>query len=194
MIKTIIFDNNGVLTSSESPDNSSRLLGVEKGAFSSIWVETARPMDEGKITTMEFYESLLSHFDIEKDLDEIRQTHLGGFLRREKVIRFAKGLKDNYELALLTNFGDGFNECNERWKMEEIFGDNLFVSCKMKMIKPNDDIYLKVLEDLDRKPDETIFIDDNQENVTAANKLGINAILFTSLEKLKKDLSKYITI
>ena len=194
MIKTIIFDNNGVLTSSDSEDNSARLLGVEKSVFKPIWEETAKSLDDGRITTKEFHKEILDHFGIKKDLNELREVHLGSFSLKEEIMEFAESLMDHYELALFTNFGDAFDECNEKWRMEKIFGDNLFVSCKMRMRKPNDDIYIKVLEDLRRKPEETIFIDDNKENIKAANNLGINDILFTDLEKLKKDLGKYITI
>lgn len=197
MIKTIIFDNNGVLTSSDSEltvDNVTNFLGLKKDVFEPVWSEMAKPLDDGRITTEEFHRAVLDHFDLKNNLSEFREIHLGSYVPKKEVKKFAKSLKGSYEIALLTNFGDAFDECNERWQMEDIFGDNLFVSCKMKMRKPNDDIYLKILKDLGRKPEETVFIDDNKENIEAAKKLGINAILFTGLEKLKKDLEKYITI
>ena len=39
------------------------------------------------------------------------------------------------------------------------------------------------------KPAETIFIDDQKENVRAAKELGIKGILFRTAEILEKDLS-----
>lgn len=193
-IKTIIFDNNGVLTSADSVTNIARFLNVKEDILKPVWEDMAKLLDEGNITTTEFYRRILNHFGIYKNLDHFRKVHLEGFLSKNSVQQFAKSLRDDFEIALLSNFGDGFDECNERWKMEEIFGKKIFVSCKIKMRKPNDDIYLFALDKLKRKPEETMFIDDNKENIKAAEKLGINAILFTNLENLKKDLGKYTTI
>ncbi|PIZ00143.1 hypothetical protein COY62_04190 [bacterium (Candidatus Howlettbacteria) CG_4_10_14_0_8_um_filter_40_9] len=194
MIKTIIFDNNGVLTNSDSMDNACSFLGLDKTIFAPVWEEMAKPLDKGRLTLTEFLKVVLEYFGLDKDLAEFRRVHLGSYARKEDVIKFAEKLRLGYEIALLTNFGDHFDECNENWKLEEIFGDNLFVSCKMRMRKPNDDIYLKTLSDLCRKPEETIFIDDNKDNIETAQKLGMNAILFTNLEKLEQELGKYITI
>ena len=44
--------------------------------------------------------------------------------------------------------------------------------------------------DIISKPNECIFIDDMQENVDAAKRLGIAAVRFTTLAKLKKDLAR----
>ncbi|MBT5856535.1 HAD-IA family hydrolase, partial [bacterium] len=40
-------------------------------------------------------------------------------------------------------------------------------------------------------PNETIFFDDLEENIEAANAAGMNGIVFQSPEQLKADLAEY---
>jgi len=47
------------------------------------------------------------------------------------------------------------------------------------------------LKKKDLNASETIFIDDNKDNIAAAQKIGIIALLYTDLETLKNDLGKY---
>ena len=60
-------------------------------------------------------------------------------------------------------------------------------SCRVKLIKPEEAIYLDVLKGLGVKPEEAVFFDDLAANVEAACKLGINGFLWTGLEQGKKD-------
>ena len=54
--------------------------------------------------------------------------------------------------------------------------------------KPDPKMYKLTLRRLRIKPSESVFIDDVLDHVKAATKLGIFGLLFTSSEKLKKDL------
>jgi len=47
-----------------------------------------------------------------------------------------------------------------------------------------------LLDRFQLKAVETLFIDDNDRNINAAEKLGIKSILFHSPQQLKKDLRK----
>lgn len=49
-------------------------------------------------------------------------------------------------------------------------------------------IYQYFLEKNDLKAEETVFIDDNKENVDAAKKVGIYVIYFTNLDACKEEL------
>ncbi|MGK0175780.1 MAG: 2-haloacid dehalogenase, partial [Ulvibacter sp.] len=59
-----------------------------------------------------------------------------------------------------------------------------------KMIKPNEEIYLLLLERYSLKAEESIFIDDNYKNIIAANKLGFHTIHFTENVNLEKRLQE----
>jgi len=54
--------------------------------------------------------------------------------------------------------------------------EKAFYSNELGCRKPDKEIYLKVLEQAGIKAEETLFIDDNEENVKVAEELGIRAV------------------
>lgn len=198
MIKTIIFDNNGVLVTSNEETGFNAITketGLDTGEFKPVYDELAKNVDKGQITTAEFFREIVRRFGLKIDSGNLQDIIYGSFVRKEETISFVKNLKDKYEIALLTNFGDAFWGLDKEWRVTELFDkDKVFLSCEMKMRKPDPDIFLKTLRTLKRRPEETIFIDDKKENIKAAEKLGIIGIIFKNVDQLKQELKKYITI
>jgi putative hydrolase of the HAD superfamily len=56
--------------------------------------------------------------------------------------------------------------------------------------KPEPAAYQVVLDYLQMPPAQTWFFDDNHDNVDAANKMGIHAVLVTSFEKMIDDMKR----
>lgn len=80
--------------------------------------------------------------------------------------------------------------------MQKWFGwldrfDQLTWSCELGIAKPDPEIYQLTSEALEVPPEETLFLDDNAENIAAAAKLGMLALRFTSVEQLKQDLEAH---
>jgi putative hydrolase of the HAD superfamily len=61
-------------------------------------------------------------------------------------------------------------------------------SYQLRVAKPDPAIYLYALERLGTRPAETLFLDDRQENVDAANALGMKGLIFSTVEQLRLDL------
>lgn len=61
-------------------------------------------------------------------------------------------------------------------------------SCELGIAKPDADIYLHTCRAMGTAPGETLFLDDKPENITGAERAGLHALLFTSVEQLKRDL------
>jgi putative hydrolase of the HAD superfamily len=57
--------------------------------------------------------------------------------------------------------------------------EHAYYSYDMGLRKPNPEIYLEVLENSNLLVDETLFLDDNLDNIIAAQKLGIHCIHVT---------------
>jgi epoxide hydrolase-like predicted phosphatase len=67
--------------------------------------------------------------------------------------------------------------------------DGVVISAQEKANKPHPTIYQILLNRYDLKPQDCWFIDDQQENIDAAKKLGINAVRYTStFAKVKQDI------
>jgi len=196
MIKTIIFDNAGVLVCRNEDGVYglfSKLYGVSEDKVQDEYDEIGKKLDTGEITGDEFYLALDVCFGRPLPFEEVRAAHRAIFQRKRDVWEYAERLKRDFELALLSNFGDFFNEFNEDWRLEELIDkDRMFVSYRLGMAKPSQEIYLYALNSLGRKPEETVFVDDKLENIETARSLGMNAVQFKSLEQLKVELEEII--
>ena len=73
--------------------------------------------------------------------------------------------------------------------------DGYIISAIEKLMKPNKEIYLRLFEKFDLKPEECFFIDDREENVAAGEKLGMAGHVLNrekyGVEKLLEDFEKY---
>jgi putative hydrolase of the HAD superfamily len=66
--------------------------------------------------------------------------------------------------------------------------DALIWSCELGIVKPDPAIYLDAIEKLGVQPEEALFIDNLEVNVVGAEAAGLNALLFTNIEQLSRDL------
>ena len=79
-------------------------------------------------------------------------------------------------------------------KKTEIFNliEGDMYSFEEGILKPDKQIYIKLLKKYNLIPIETVFIDDNPNNIKTANELGIHGIVFKNLEQSKKELEEII--
>jgi putative hydrolase of the HAD superfamily len=97
-------------------------------------------------------------------------------------------LKGSYSLGVINN---GTAITIPYFKKENNFDEffSIFInSSEVGIEKPDSRIYLMALGQMRLKPEETIFIDDTEENVFGAEKIGMRGILFTNYQNLLIDL------
>ena len=95
---------------------------------------------------------------------------------------------NDYRVFALTNWSaETFPIALKRFDFLHWF-EGIVVSGTEKIRKPFPEIYETTLERYDLKACESIFIDDNERNVAAANQLGIQTIKFLNPHQLEKDL------
>ena len=95
---------------------------------------------------------------------------------------------NDYRVFALTNWSaETFPIALKRFDFLHWF-EGIVVSGTEKTRKPFTEIYETTLERYDLKACESIFIDDNERNVAAANQLGIQTIKFLNPHQLEKDL------
>ncbi len=96
-----------------------------------------------------------------------------------------------YKVVALTNWSsETFPIALERFEFLQWF-EGIVVSGDEKTRKPFDDIYNLTLERYDITAKNSIFIDDNARNISAANNLAINGIQFKNPEQLIEDLKQF---
>lgn len=106
------------------------------------------------------------------------------------MVALVKSLqRQGYQTALLSNVRGSQAAIKSKLGLYELFHPVL-LSYEIGAKKPDQKAFEILLTRLKVSPEEIIFIDNKQRNVDAANKLGIDAILFTTAEQLKKDLKE----
>jgi putative hydrolase of the HAD superfamily len=97
--------------------------------------------------------------------------------------------KAGIKTAILSNMPasvrDAVNRCD--WLPE--FDCRTF-SCDLRVTKPSPEIYQHCLTNLGVPPSETLFLDDRDENIRAAEALGINCILFTTPRQAAAEIDR----
>ncbi|WP_286908179.1 HAD family hydrolase [Clostridium sp. UBA1652] len=109
-----------------------------------------------------------------------------GTITEEDAIRSA-----GYNLYVLSNFHLlAYENVTKRYPFFNYFHGGI-ISYKENLIKPDEEIYLRLIKRYNIIPEETIFIDDTLENVEAAKVFGINGIVFKNPNNLREELKGY---
>ncbi len=109
-----------------------------------------------------------------------------------ETIQIARELKHSgrYFMATLNNEPREFNDYRiQHFGLPEIFSA-FFSSCYLGVRKPQVEVFRKALAISQRRPEESLFIDDFSGNIQAACALGMNAILYTGPGELRAELVK----
>lgn len=185
-IKAIIFDFFGVISTEVTPLWFEEHFGKTKS--SQLKQKYMSSTDNGDATKEElFYSlSLISN----QTPEEIEAD----FSRRAKIdaemVSLIERLKANYKIALLSNAqGEWLEEILQKHNLNRLF-DVKIISSFVHCAKPKKEIYELTLSHLNLKAAQTIFIDDNPQNVQTAKELGLTSFIFTDITSLKNFLEK----
>jgi putative hydrolase of the HAD superfamily len=107
-----------------------------------------------------------------------------------KVVAIVSQLKKNDRVVCGTNTFDPHYDYLAPRGYYDLF-DAVYASNKIGVSKPRPEFYLYVLNAEEVRPEETVFIDDAETNVRAAEKLGIRSILFRGPEKLRAEIAGF---
>jgi len=70
--------------------------------------------------------------------------------------------------------------------------DGIIISGQEKTIKPFEDIYLIAINRYELTTNDTVFIDDNLENIKTAIRLGFKTIHLVDPHQIKNEIYKYL--
>ena len=196
-LRAVVFDYGMVLTGPRDEEALAalhRLTSMSPERFEDHYWVNRHAYDEGKLTGLAFWERFvreagvvggsadlieeLNHWDARMWTTENREMLAWQLRLKERGMR----------TAILSNMGD-----NVLANMQRTFDwlprfDVLVWSYQLRMAKPEPAIYLHVLKELDVRPEEALFLDDKLVNVEAARALGMRALEFSTVEKLRRDL------
>lgn len=178
--KLIIFDCFGVIFDEVAPVFLRNYLPDEEAAM--LKEKLFVPADLGEVT----YNELLDNMASALNLDKVSMTEQWEalFHLREEMVPIIKKLKEKADVALLSNAPLGVIEKQfEKHNLTPLF-DKIFVSCNLKLAKPDPEIYRHCVNAFGKEYDEIYMIDDNLGNLEILPEIGINPIHFTGIDCL----------
>jgi putative hydrolase of the HAD superfamily len=120
--------------------------------------------------------------EITEDWRKWHKTILKWYTPRKKLINYAKELRKNIKICMLSDQTQYIIELEEKYRFFKNF-DLSIISTQVGVAKPNSKIFNLALHLLEIKPNEVVFVDDNPVNVNAAKKMGIHAFLVGDFER-----------
>jgi len=197
MIKTIIFDLGGVCFNINWKKIDEEMK--EKFGISSLVRTYGRDIQElyedasvGKKTMKEVFEKICEGKDL--NVDEVVNYYKELYKKyknlNEEIFILIKNLKDKIRVVCLTDTNEVHFQAHEEQNHLSCF-DECFASFQLGINKLNKDIFKIIIDKLNLKPEEIIFVDDSQEKVDNAKSFGINGIKFENIEQLKIELNKF---
>ncbi len=160
--------------------------------FEKVNLKKRKAMKEGK-SDVEFWLQFAAKRGI--DLEDQWPMSYQATLKRsigvdeEMFAIVAELQRKQIPVALLSNINDKYTKLIRDFGFYDPF-EPCLLSCEMGLEKPDPKAYQLLLEKLDLPANEIVFIDDLEENVEAAKKLGIDAIVFKSATQVRSELAK----
>ncbi|MFE0171202.1 HAD family hydrolase [Streptomyces sp. NPDC059002] len=191
---TLLFDMFGVIARHQSQDGKDRLArvaGAPEAAFWDAYWGVRQPYDRGDVTGPAYWRSVAdalgTRFDEER-IARLVEADIASWSAVDDtmVALIAELAAAGRPIALLSNIPEELTaHYEERHFWLKHFRVRAF-SCRIGHAKPEPGAYLWCLDALDAAPESVLFVDDREENIRAAEAVGMRGHLFTSPARLRE--------
>ena len=190
-VRAVVFDYGNVLCLQQTLEDMKGMAlvcGIPHERFSELYWKLRPPYDRGDIDGPAYWTAVVGQQElglsrdqiatlIKLDSESITRPNQGA-VQRAKLLHhegFLLTLLSNMPLELSRHVTKSFPSLSTF--------EYLIYSCDYGSIKPELAIFRNCLELLKAAPQDILYLDDRAENVGAAARLGINSVLFDTVEK-----------
>jgi putative hydrolase of the HAD superfamily len=189
MIKAITFDLDGVYFPNGKANFIKNLdsLGVSESEARRVFLQSDqmnKVYKNGLMTDKDFWAWAAKEWGFTGVWLELPDLMVSGYDVSPEVASIVRGVRENGYKSLIcsNNFPARVNGLNNRFKFLEDFDAWVF-SFDVGESKPSEKIFRELIKRSGVAPQEIVFADDHEENVTAARKLGITAFVYEGFDK-----------
>ena len=196
MLKLAMFDIGGVLIAYKGSwyrEYLSTISGMEEEYFHADIDAGITGMELGSMSLELFERKIAEKLKIaKKEVDYVGFFEKNSSLNYE-LLDFVRELHARVKTAWLSNI-DPYRYASAEKILGERKGffDKHYASFAMGVRKPDRQIYVSAVDPFAVRYDEVSFVDDLEENVEAARKLGINAIRYSMFKDAESGLEEKI--
>ncbi|WP_342322855.1 glucose-1-phosphatase [Kosakonia sp. BYX6] len=151
--------------------------------------------ERGEISDEEFAKALCEEMDLPLSYEQFSTGWQAVFVAlRPEVIDIMQKLREQgHRVVVLSNTNRLHTTYwPEQYPEVHVAADNIYLSQEMGMRKPESRIYQQVIALEGFSVGDTVFFDDNADNIAGAEQLGITAILVTSKATIPDYFSKQL--
>ncbi|PWJ58747.1 putative hydrolase of the HAD superfamily [Dyadobacter jejuensis] len=189
-IKNLLFDLGDVIINIDVPiafQAFAELSGIDLDEIHALVKQhdLFRKFETGQLSEVEFRNTVRTILKQEHWEDQHIDQAWNSLLLDIPVerIELLKALSTKYRLFLLSNTSSIhitqvnkiLHQATGITSLDQLF-EKVFVSYEMGMMKPDPNIYHGVLSQAEIRADETLFLDDNGDNIAAAAQIGLQTI------------------
>ncbi|HLW33232.1 MAG TPA: HAD-IA family hydrolase [Aequorivita sp.] len=197
-IKVVFFDIGGVFLTNgwghESRQKAAEVFGFDYDEMNVLHNFIYNVFEIGSISLDQYLDTVVFHSPRDFTKTEFQDFMFAQSVELPQMLPWVKKWKKRTDLPIfaLSNEGRELNDYRiEKFNLHEVF-DGFFSSCYVGFRKPDPRIFKTALKITSVNPAESIYFDDRPMLVTAAKKLGINAIQHTSFEETTDMLKNFI--
>ncbi|WP_369191196.1 HAD family hydrolase [Streptomyces sp. R08] len=189
--RIVLFDLFGVIARHQLPGALGKMAArcdTPADAFTTAYWECRPPYDAGRQSAPEYWAAVLHKLSRPVDADtveELRLTDIDSWSRvDEEMVAYVRSLREVAEVGLLSNIpadhADAFLAA-QPWLYDL---DHLAFSGRIKAAKPDPAAFQHCVAALRAAPADFLFVDDREENVRAAQAVGMDGHVFTGRGEL----------
>jgi len=199
-VNHIFFDIGGVL-GSNGWDREQRQRAIERfhlDADDFQWrhEDLIGEWEEGRITLDEYLDIAVFHTNRDFSRSAFIRFMLDQSVPNPGTVAIARELASTsrFRMMTLNNESEELNAYRIiEFGLAPIF-EAFISSCYLSVRKPFRRFYNRALGIAQCEPSKSLFIDDRQQNLTPAQSMGMNVMLFKSAPQLRADLERFLDL
>jgi putative hydrolase of the HAD superfamily len=194
-VRAVVFDYGNVLCLEQTLEDMKAMAlvcGIPHERFSELYWKLRPPYDRGDIDGPAYWAALAGREEGQQELG-LSRDQIATLIKldsesitrpNQSAVQWANLLhQEGFPLTLLSNMPlELSRHVTKSFPSLSTF-EYLIYSCDYGSIKPDLAIYRNCLELLKAAPQDILYLDDRAENVEAAAGLGMNSVLFDTVEK-----------
>lgn len=189
-VSNLVFDLGNVIIDISIPGTIARLsdrsgLSIQQVTEIYTMSDIFLRYEKGLCTDQEFYLGANELFGTDMSFEEFSSIWNGMLIRIPyERLNLLDQLSSNHRMFLLSNtndlhlfrFREMMAEVSPSRTLESFF-EKAYYSHQIGLRKPDTEIFEYVLKENNLRPEDTLFLDDNSDNIAGATTLGIKTLL-----------------
>jgi len=199
-IDAVVFDYGGVLCHPPAASEIDRLaapFGLPRDKFWRMYGRLRGPYDRGLIDAREYWHNMAQCAGVllsEAQYSSLQAIDLQMWSAyNDSMLALAAQLRDaGLKTGILSNMlTDMLKKLRAEVDWLPLFDVQVY-SCDLGLMKPDEAIYERLIQELGVAPSRTLFVDDILANVEGARRAGMQAVVFESEPQLREYLAELL--